>query len=59
MASPASVLEIVEGLEQLRFLDMGIGVGTVLCKVPEGSMIELNNPTDASLIEDELQRRKL
>lgn len=59
MASPASVLEIVEGLEQLRFLDMGIGVGTVLCEAPEGSMIELNNPTDASLIEDELQRRKL
>ena len=59
MEAPASALEIVEGLEQLRFLDMGIGVGTVLCEPPDGSMIELNNPTDAPLIEDELQRRKL
>ena len=58
-ASPPSVLELVEGLEQLRFLDMGIGVGTVLCEQPDGSTIELNNPTDAPLIEGELQRRKL
>jgi len=59
VASPPSSLELVEGLEQLRFLDMGISVGTVLCEPPDGSTIELNNPTDAPLIEDELQRRKL
>jgi 3-deoxy-manno-octulosonate cytidylyltransferase (CMP-KDO synthetase) len=58
-ASPPSALELVEGLEQLRFLDMGISVGTVLCEPPDGSTIELNNPTDAPLIESELQRRKL
>ena len=58
-ASAPSALELVEGLEQLRFLDMGISVGTVLCEPPDGSMIELNNPTDAPLIEGELQRRKL
>ena len=59
MASAPSALEIAEGLEQLRFLDMGVGVGTVLCEPPGGSMIELNNPTDAPLIEDELRRRDL
>ena len=58
-ASSPSALEEAEGLEQLRFLDMGIGVGTVLCEPPDGSTIELNNPTDAKLIEDELRRRKL
>ena len=59
LASPLSALEIVEGLEQLRFLDMGVGVGAVVCDPPEGSMIELNNPTDAPLIELELQRLQL
>ena len=59
VASPPSALEIAEGLEQLRFLDLGVGVGTVPCEPPGGSMIELNNPTDAPLIEDELQRRRL
>lgn len=59
MASAPSALEIAEGLEQLRFLDLGVGVETVLCDPPGGSMIELNNPTDAPLIEDELRRRRL
>lgn len=58
-AAPQSSLERVEGLEQLRFLDIGIAVGTVVCKAPEGLMIELNNPTDTALIEHELQRRSL
>lgn len=56
-SSPPSELETVEGLEQLRFLDIGIEVATVVCEPPEGSTIELNNPTDVKLIEDELQRR--
>ena len=59
IASPSSALELAEGLEQLRFLDMGVGVGAVVCEPPEGSMVELNNPTDAPLIEAELQRRSL
>ncbi len=56
-AAPVSVLESLEGLEQLRFLDMGIGIGAVVCEPPEGLTIELNNPGDRALIEDELQRR--
>lgn len=59
VASPPSALEMAEGLEQLRFLDMGIGVGIVVCEPPEGLMIELNNPTDAEFIEGELQRLSL
>ncbi len=59
VGSEPSALELAEGLEQLRFLDLGIGVGTILCKAPDGSTIELNNPTDVPLIEAELQRRLL
>lgn len=59
VASEPSALETAEGLEQLRFLDLGVGVGTVLCEPPSGSTIELNNPTDVPLIEAELRRRIL
>ena len=59
VSSPPSSLELAEGLEQLRFVDMGIAVGMVVCEPPEGLMIELNNPTDTAPIEDELQRRSL
>ncbi len=59
LAAPPSALELLEGLEQLRFLDIGIDVRTVVCQPPEGSVIELNNPTDVGLIEQELHRRGL
>jgi 3-deoxy-manno-octulosonate cytidylyltransferase (CMP-KDO synthetase) len=58
-AAPESMLERLEGLEQLRFLDQGIAIGAVLCEPPGGTMIELNNPGDAPLIEQELLRRDL
>ncbi|MGY6552333.1 MAG: 3-deoxy-manno-octulosonate cytidylyltransferase [Erythrobacter sp.] len=50
-------LELQEGLEQLRFLDAGLPVGTVLCETPLWDIVELNNPTDVPLIEAELIRR--
>lgn len=56
-ARPAAPLELQEGLEQLRFLDAGLPVGTVLCEAPAWNVIELNNPTDVVLIEAELARR--
>mgnify|MGYP000262078670 FL=1 len=54
---PAAPLELQEGLEQLRFLDAGLPVGTVLCEATAWNVIELNNPTDVVLIEAELARR--
>lgn len=56
-ARPPAPLELQEGLEQLRFLDAGLPVGTVLCEAPAWNVIELNNPTDVVLIEAELARR--
>jgi 3-deoxy-manno-octulosonate cytidylyltransferase (CMP-KDO synthetase) len=55
--APSSPLELIEGLEQLRFLDMGQAVGVVVCPPPCGSTIELNNPTDVPLMEHELLQR--
>lgn len=55
-AGPA-VLELQEGLEQLRFLDAGLPVGVAVCPAPGWDLIELNNPTDTPLIEAQLARR--
>eukprot|EP01037_Dinobryon_pediforme_P018510 gene18510-18787_t len=50
-AAPASVLEELEGLEQLRFCDMGVPIGIALCPAPPWDAIECNNPGDIALIE--------
>ena len=55
-AGPAP-LELQEGLEQLRFLDAGLAVGTAHCAAPPWDLIELNNPSDVPLIESALARR--
>lgn len=52
-----SVLEELEGLEQLRFLDQGIRVGVVICPTPEWDLMELNNPEDLPGIEAALLAR--
>lgn len=57
--APTSELEIAEGLEQLRFLDMGLRIGAVVTDPPDGILVELNNPSDVPLIEAELRRRGL
>ncbi len=47
---PVSDLELLEGLEQLRFLDAGIAVAAVENEAgPE--LWELNNPSDVAIIE--------
>lgn len=56
-AAPLSALEILEGLEQLRFLDCGKMV-QVLPVDPVGwDCIELNNPSDVAAIEAVLAAR--
>lgn len=53
-ASPESALERLEGLEQLRFLDLGIPVTVVEVEPPPFALRELNNPEDVPLIEQSL-----
>lgn len=53
------VLEMQEGLEQLRFLEAGMAIGVSICEPPAWNMIELNNPSDVPLIEAELAKREM
>ncbi|PTD16747.1 3-deoxy-manno-octulosonate cytidylyltransferase [Sphingomonas fennica] len=50
-------LEVLEGLEQLRFLTHGIPVHVVRAPSPAWDVIELNNPTDLQPIEAVLMER--
>jgi len=59
MEMPATLLEGLEGLEQLRFLDMAIPITVVQCDPPEWDAIELNNPSDLEPIESILAERKI
>jgi len=48
---PQAELEMLEGLEQLRFLEAGIPVGVVEVDPPPYSLRELNNPEDIAPVE--------
>jgi 3-deoxy-manno-octulosonate cytidylyltransferase (CMP-KDO synthetase) len=50
-ATPVSELELLEGLEQLRFLAAGVRVGVVDVATPSFALRELNNPEDVEPIE--------
>ena len=56
-ALPPTDLEVIEGLEQLRFLYHGISVAVVVADPPAWDAIELNNPTDTGPIEAILSAR--
>ena len=56
-AAPPSRLEALEGLEQLRFNEIGIPIGVALCPPPPWDAIECNNPGDVSRIERVLAQR--
>lgn len=56
-ASPASPLELIEGLEQLRFLDRQMDVRIVPLDPLDWDCIELNNPSDVPAIEAVLRQR--
>ena len=53
-ATPVSELELLEGLEQLRFLAAGVRVGVVDVATPPFALRELNNPEDIAPIEQAL-----
>ena len=52
--APQSELEILEGLEQLRFMDAGVPVAVVEVGTPPFALRELNNPEDVAPIEEAL-----
>lgn len=53
-ATVPSDLEVVEGLEQLRFLAAGIPIEVIEVEPPAHHMRELNNPEDVAPIEEAL-----
>lgn len=53
-SSDESELERLEGLEQLRFLDIGVPLRVVEVESPPFALRELNNPEDVPLIEKSL-----
>ena len=53
-ATPVSDLEMLEGLEQLRFLAAGVSVEVVEVAAPPFALRELNNPEDVAPIEQAL-----
>lgn len=52
--TPMSELEVLEGLEQLRFLDAGVPISVVDVETPPFALRELNNPEDVAFIEEAL-----
>ena len=54
MTTPVSELELLEGLEQLRFLVAGVPVSVVDVEPPPFTLRELNNPEDVEAIEQAL-----
>jgi 3-deoxy-manno-octulosonate cytidylyltransferase (CMP-KDO synthetase) len=54
VSTPVSELEMLEGLEQLRFLAAGIPVAVVDVETPRFALRELNNPEDVAPIEEAL-----
>ena len=55
--TPPCTLEQVEGLEQLRFLDLGLPVSVVALEPLDWDAIELNNPGDVGIMERILAER--
>lgn len=55
--APPSDLELLEGLEQLRFLDLGMPVSVVELDPLNWDAIELNNPSDVPTIERVLREQ--
>lgn len=59
VATPPSELEMLEGLEQLRFLAAGIPIAVSEVETPGFALRELNNPEDVGPIEQALSEAGL
>lgn len=57
VATGTTMLETVEGLEQLRFLVAGVPVSVVVLDERGYPIVEVNNPSDISLVEGILIQR--
>lgn len=58
-STPPGELELLEGLEQLRFLSAGVPVAVVEVETPSFTLRELNNPEDVGPIEQALREAGL
>ena len=54
LQTPPSAAELSEGLEQLRFLDVGVAIDLLEQPLPDHGLWELNNPDDLLPIENAL-----
>lgn len=52
VATGTTMLETVEGLEQLRFLYAGVPVSVVTLEEQGYPIVEVNNPSDVAIVED-------
>jgi 3-deoxy-manno-octulosonate cytidylyltransferase (CMP-KDO synthetase) len=59
VATGPTMLENVEGLEQLRFLVAGVPVAVVALEEQGYPIVEVNNPSDVPLVEHILNMRAL
>lgn len=59
VAAGPTMLESVEGLEQLRFLHAGVPVSVLALEEQGYPIVEVNNPSDISLVEGILRTRAL
>jgi 3-deoxy-manno-octulosonate cytidylyltransferase (CMP-KDO synthetase) len=56
---PRCEYEVLEGLEQLGFLNIGTKVRVTMCDTPGWDVVELNNPSDVEVIERILKEREI
>jgi 3-deoxy-manno-octulosonate cytidylyltransferase (CMP-KDO synthetase) len=59
LALDVTMLETVEGLEQLRFLVHGIPMNVLVFPEPNFAMVEVNNMSDVAIVEQILQDREM
>jgi 3-deoxy-manno-octulosonate cytidylyltransferase (CMP-KDO synthetase) len=55
-AAPPSPYEMLEGLEQLRFFELGLGIHTVEISPPSHAMSGIDTPADVAMAEDLIAR---